>query len=893
MNRTSILLLSAFILFSYVLNSEASEFQSHWSKTVKRVWAGSDYWTNPLQDWRISQGRIECHRSGGDRNAYLLTRELSANQGNLEISVILGQLDPTNRNLSEGWVGFRIGSKGEFNDYRDSAVRGDGLDAGLSTGGQLFIGGIPVSEKKVKSPINNILMQLKAIPDGDYYTVTIRVYDDEGRILSEAAKHDVHPDWLEGNIALVCSAVKTPVVDITKKRPAPESNPNMSRPNQARRGNVKFWFKDWRLSGSKVVTYEEHAWGPILFAQHTLSRNVLKLTAQMAPIGNGNRIVRLQIQPYGMSGWKTIDEAVIDPLSRTATFRVSNWDDTHKTPYRLVYELSSSEDKIVGHYFTGSIAKNPKNKPEFVVAAFTGNNDFGFPHSDIVRHIRTHKPDFLAFTGDQIYERVGGYGALRTTDVKLAALDYLRKWYFFGWEYRDLLREIPSVCLPDDHDVFQGNIWGAGGRAAAVFADVTEAGVFGENNQSFQDRGGYTMPPVWVNMVQQTQTSHMPDPYDPTPVEQGISVYYGSMIYGGISFAIVEDRKWKSSPKVQLTEGKIVNGWAKNPDFDSAKEGDVPGAVLLGQRQLDFLEEWAADWSNGIWMKAVISQTLFSNVATLPKPANTDAVTPGLRVMKPGEYVEDDIPVQDHDSNGWPQTGRNKALDRMRRGFALHIAGDQHLGSTLQYGIDDWGDAGFAICVPAVANVWPRRWFPPPDAGKNRTPGAPKYTGDFHDGFGNKITVYAVSNPYDVDVEPTWINCRAPGYGIITFNRTNRKITMTNWPRWINPTEPDAKPYPGWPVIIDQTDNYNRKPIAYLPEINVSGMADPVVQVIDESNGEIVYTLRIKGTSFRPGVFKNGRYTLKIGEPNTSEYKILEHIQAYPENVHKTVIVKF
>ena len=35
---------------------------------------------------------------------------------------------------------------------------------------------------------------------------------------------------------------------------------------------------------------------------------------------------------------------------------------------------------------------------------------------------------------------------------------------------------------------------------------------------------------------------------------------------------------------------------------------------------------------------------------------------------------------------------RPSGLDLVRTCFALHIAGDQHLGSTVQYGIDDWND---------------------------------------------------------------------------------------------------------------------------------------------------------------------------------------------------------
>ncbi|MEA2062347.1 MAG: twin-arginine translocation pathway signal protein, partial [Gemmatimonadota bacterium] len=164
---------------------------------------------------------------------------------------------------------------------------------------------------------------------------------------------------------------------------------------------------------------------------------------------------------------------------------------------------------------------------------------------------------------------------------------------------------------------------------------------------------------------------------------------------------------------------------------------------------------------------------------------------------------------------------------------------------------------------------------------------------DFKDGFGNKITVHAVSNPHAVGIEPAWINHRAPGYGIIRFDRDTRKISIANWPRWADPSRPGAKPYPGWPVAIDQTDNYNRKPAAWLPTIEVTGMSDPVVRVIDESNGEILYTLRIRGTSFRPRVFKEGLYCLVVGEPGTGRLKTFEHLQSMPESKKQTLDVRF
>ena len=410
-----------------------------------------------------------------------------------------------------------------------------------------------------------------------------------------------------------------------------------------------------------------------------------------------------------------------------------------------------------------------------------------------MENIRHHDPDLLAFTGDNIYERVGEYGIVRDP-VDTAILDYLRKWYIFGWEYGELLSEIPSVAIPDDHDVYHGNIWGAGGRAAEPYG------------QPGQDKGGFTMDAKFVNVVNRTQMGNLPPAFDPTPIEQGITVGYTDLEVGGVSFAVIEDRKWKSAPAVRLPNARIVNGWSQNPRYNAARDGDVAGAELLGERQLKFLEHWARDWDNGVWMKSVISQTIFNNVATLPKGTTSDAITPRLKVIAPGEYVEDDEPVADHDSNGWPQTGRNKAVKLLRSALAFHIAGDQHLGSTIQYGLDGFNNASWAICVPSVANIWPRRWFPS-EPGAGRREDAPAYTGEYRDGFGNPMTVHAVSNPVANGIEPEALNHRSPGYGIVKFRRADRTIEIANWPRWVDATKDGAEPYYGWPIVIQQTDN--------------------------------------------------------------------------------------
>ncbi|MCI0522535.1 MAG: hypothetical protein L0Y37_02670, partial [Bacteroidales bacterium] len=500
-----------------------------------------------------------------------------------------------------------------------------------------------------------------------------------------------------------------------------------------------------------------------------------------------------------------------------------------------------------------------------------------FPFAKMTDNLMKQKPDLLFFAGDQVYE-----GASPTAAVfgDGAIYDYLYKWYLWCFTYRDLTTIIPAITIPDDHDVYHGNLWGAGGKA-------TPAGLTGA---AAQDAGGYKMPPAFVNMVQKTQTSHLPDPVDPEPVEQGIGVYFTECNIGGLSLAVIEDRKFKSAPAGLLPDARIINGWPQNQQWSVRYSADIPDAALLGDRQLAFLEKWTDDWSSGTWMKAVLSQTLWTNLSTLPDSATSDAIVTSMTIPDSGVYVTGDKIVTDFDSDGWPQSGRNQALKIIRKGFALHICGDQHLPSTLQYGTDTWGDAAYAIVSPATGNIFPRRWFPP-YPGRNKTEGAPDYTGEYEDGFGNKITVHAVANPHRSTVIPARHNELVTGYSAITFNRKTREIEMANWPGYADPTS--GNPFPGWPVRIKQTDNYGRRIVAWMPEVVTEGLNNPVIRVISDNTGEVVYTLRISGNAYQPGVFHYGPYTIEAGDPDTGVWQKAENIEAWTTKERQKITLTF
>jgi hypothetical protein len=648
------------------------------------------------------------------------------------------------------------------------------------------------------------------------------------------------------------------------------------------------WFSRVHLGGSGLVEHSHRSLGPVLGAQHILSRNTLTVTAQLFPIrpvaqgpatAGGDQVLLETQDPTG--GWiRVASEPVINP-GFTATFTLPDRSGESEVPYRL--SLLGPEGEAVGAPYTGLIRGSPRAREEFVAAAFTGNHNVAspgvdrgtfnwkvglwFPHEDIVRHVKAHDPDFLFFSGDQVYE-----GASPTqADFERPYEDYLYKWYLWLWAFRELTAEVPSVAVPDDHDVFHGNVWGAGGRATPPGLSGAEA----------QDQGGYKLPADWVNMVQRTQASHLPDPWLPTPGQGEIETYFTDILYGGVGFAVLEDRKFKSPPKLLLPEAEVWNGWAQNPAFDPRASSDPPGASLLGADQEAFLDSWATDWSGDTWMKVVLSQTIFGNVATIPADAMSGSVIPTLALPEPGVYVEGDKLAADMDSNGWPPSGRERALRAMRKGFAVHLAGDQHLASTIQYGVEEFGDGPFALCVPSVANFWPRRWYPPGPAGQGRAADSPRYTGDFLDGFGNPMTVFAVSNPGRWGREPAALHDRAPGYGIARFNRETREVTLEAWPRWSDPASGGA-PYPGWPVRFHQEEGFGGTRFGFLPTLVMTGVEEPVVRVIAESGGETVYALRIKGQSFTPWVNEPGSYTVRVGELGSESQQVFAGLRPEP-----------
>lgn len=130
------------------------------------------------------------------------------------------------------------------------------------------------------------------------------------------------------------------------------------------------------------------------------------------------------------------------------------------------------------------------------MATFSCDEGYLFPLPLMVQQVRRKNPDMLFFAGDQLYKATGDFKPARFLATKVMMLDFLRCAYLFGWTWRTVMRDRPSVILPDDHDVFQGNLCGHGGRALP-------------NRHTMRwVRGGYVMPGAWVTAVERVFTGH-------------------------------------------------------------------------------------------------------------------------------------------------------------------------------------------------------------------------------------------------------------------------------------------------------------------------------------------------------------------------------------------------
>lgn len=807
LKKSGIILSSLFLSFSKSIASfsrqkkdtinQAPVFKDNLSQTNDRVWIGEDYWAIPMEDWSVKKGRLECTGTEKFSRVNILTAVINQGTGDMVISADFG-LNKKSATNKGGSAGFAIGLKDDVDmDVKSLCYFGKGLHAGISTKGSLFIG-----NQSAPVPENFNYADFKlSVKGGKNGGITELILTCTSNTSNASVSYKTEND-ISGMVALVN--------------------------NFDEGGSDTFWFKNISIAGSKISTRKENSFGPVLWSMYTLSKGALNMVAQMPPVGAADT---QEVYLFLKTGnqWKKVAAATIDKVAYTAHFRLQDWKQA-EVPYQLRYTNGKA------YVYDGTIRKEPVNRP-LKFAGLTCQMFMAYPYKPLIDNLQKHDPDVLYFSGDQLYEQNGGYPIKRQPEQK-AILSYLGKWYMFGWAFEKVMRDRPTICTPDDHDIFQGNLWGEGGKINS----------FEEWEKVRDAHGGYVQTPAMVNVVGLTQCGHMPAPYHAEDLASGIKPWYTDLVYGKVSFAIISDRMFKSGPDaVRKGTGRLDH--IEEP----LKENTLEDASLemLGTRQMQFLENWVNNWE-GADMKVLLSQTLFANVGT--------------------HHGDDKMFLYgDMDSGGWPKRKRDEALRLIRKAAAFHINGDQHLPFIVQYSLDEKRDAGWTFCTPAISTGY-IRWGQPDSVNAPYTD-RPKHglpnTGCYKDVFGNTNYVYAVGNPMDEYQHMNrYIRAqnKASGFGLITFDTKSRTIKMDAYRFLADKDKPTTNDqFPGWPLTISQMDNDGRKPIAFLPVLKIS-KPDQVVKIVHEKDQSVVSTIRIKGTTYEPAVYADGIYSIKVGE---------------------------
>ncbi len=504
---------------------------------------------------------------------------------------------------------------------------------------------------------------------------------------------------------------------------------------------------------------ERVAASEILWSQYCQHQGKMKLLVHLdadptADADTEFAPVKLWLRENRADDWKLAQTQPVDRLTATALFTLESWPRHRRVFFRVTWDDSSWE---------GTFRAEPEGGSVLKMAGLSCHKDIGWPWTEAIAEVIDHDPDLVFFSGDQIYENDYGspmFRARTAEEVPKGMKNYLEKYRKFGEAFRELMRDRPTIMITDDHDVFANDLWGRGGVRM----------------EGKRTTGGYPTHPAWVNAAEFTQVGHLPDPVNPGPHGDGILAYYTALEYGGVRFAILEDRKFKSAPSEVITELIAPPGFefpkerktdfeievVLDPDYDCTQL-DQPGLELLGAEQEAFLADWSEKLKASGQIGAVLSQSPWAHVA-MYSPTSADT-----------------------DSNAWPQSGRNRALRAIGEAPVVLLHGDVHLGTLGRHGVEHFNDGPVTYSFPSFSSRASRRWEPL-EPGKNRAPDAPENTGEFHDRFGNKITMMGAGNGLN-------------GYGILLFDTEKREIELQ-----FHPMNEERKPtsvnVPGWPYTV-------------------------------------------------------------------------------------------
>ncbi len=177
------------------------------------------FWSIPIEDWKISGGRMESTGEIPESRVMMLTHSLVLGEGSFRMSVRAGLLE---KGESPGSAGFLIG----MDDDVDHSVKsvcyfGKGIRAGVSMEGYAFL-----KDKRLKLPEDFNWDAFTMTVKGDHDKLTLKVKDSGG---NSPGMFTCDADSLKGLIG----------------------DCGQSEVENGQNGSSKFWFDDWRLSGTK------------------------------------------------------------------------------------------------------------------------------------------------------------------------------------------------------------------------------------------------------------------------------------------------------------------------------------------------------------------------------------------------------------------------------------------------------------------------------------------------------------------------------------------------------------------------------------------------------------------------------------------------------------------
>ena len=164
------------------------------------------------------------------------------------------------------------------------------------------------------------------------------------------------------------------------------------------------------------------------------------------------------------------------------------------------------------------------NKKEIVVANLSCNSsrDPG-PRANIVNNLKKIDPDLL-FAGDQTYHHT------EHTWIELA-------------QFREIMKDRPTITIPDDHDIGQANLWGE----------------YARKQKPQGPSGGYYYPLKYVSMVERQQAWHLPDTAYEGTLKSGLSTYFTRL-----RVEVWISPSWKTESSKVALKGRFLK-WALDP----------------------------------------------------------------------------------------------------------------------------------------------------------------------------------------------------------------------------------------------------------------------------------------------------------------------------------------